>query len=79
MTDRFLPRLNSRGSKNNKCLLIGVFVKERKIAYSLIIGFEVIEKLFLEKVVFKEVEGVQNIFSDVVVGLLSYELARRFL
>jgi len=59
-------------------LLIGSTIKERKIAYPIIIGFEIIEKLFLEEIIFKEIEGVNNIISDLLFGVGSFEIAREF-
>jgi len=58
-------------------LLVGLSIKQRKIAYPLIIGFELIEKGFLEEVVFKEKEGIKNILSDIAIGIISYEAGKK--
>ncbi len=57
---------------------IGVLVKSRWIGYLLIIGYEGIENKYLIGPIFEEEEGFLNVLSDVVVGLGSYELGRKY-
>ncbi len=55
---------------------IGTIIKSRPLGYSLIIGYEVIEPLLVPGV-FEESEGILNIISDTVVGILTYESGRK--
>ena len=55
---------------------IGTIIKSRSLGYSLIIGYEFIEP-FLVPRVFDESEGILNIISDTVIGILTYEAGRK--
>ena len=55
---------------------IGTIIKSKPLGYSLIIGYEFIEPL-LVPAIFDESEGIQNIISDTIVGILSYEAGRK--
>lgn len=57
---------------------IGSITKSRSVGYSLIIGYEVIENLFLIGPIFKEDEGWINIISDVAFGIGAFELAKKY-
>ena len=57
---------------------IGSVIKSRPVGYSLIIGYEIIENLFIIGPVFQEDEGWINIISDIAFGLGAYELAKKY-
>ena len=57
---------------------IGSVIKSRPVGYSLIVGYEAIENLFLIGPIFQEDEGWLNIISDVLVGISFYELGKKF-
>ncbi len=57
---------------------IGSVIKSRPVGYSLIIGYEVIESLFLVGTIFQEDEGIINIVSDIAFGIGSYELGKKY-
>ncbi len=61
--------------------LLGVALKKtgttRPIAYGIILGIEIIENQLLKTRVaelFKEQEGTKNVTSDIIIGILAYEL-----
>ena len=55
---------------------LGTIIKSKPLGYSLIIGYEVIEPLLVPGI-FEEKEGILNIISDTIVGILSYEAGRK--
>ena len=57
---------------------IGSITKSRPVGYSLIIGYEFIENLFLVGPIFQNEEGWLNIISDLVFGLGAYELGKKY-
>ena len=57
---------------------IGSIIKSRPVGYSLIVGYEVIENLFLIGPIFQEDEGWLNILSDLAFGLGAYELGKKY-
>jgi len=57
---------------------IGSVLKSRPVGYSLIIGYEFIENLFLIGPIFQNEEGWLNIISDLVFGIGAYELGKKY-
>ncbi len=57
---------------------IGCVLKSRSLGYFLIIGYETIENKYLVGPIFQEDEGMLNIISDIVFGIGSYELGRKY-
>ena len=57
---------------------IGSITKSRPLAYSLIVGYEAIENKYLDGTVFKDTEGMLNVLSDIVVGIGTYELGKKY-
>ena len=57
---------------------IGSVTKSRTVGYSLIVGYEVVENLFLVGPIFQNEEGWINIISDVAFGIGAFELARKY-
>ena len=58
---------------------LGLAKIPRPYAYSLLVGFEILENLILRKELgelFKDIEGPANVISDIVVGGAGYELTR---
>ena len=53
-------------------------MKSRPLAYSLIVGYEVIENKYLIGSIFQEDEGWANIILDLVVGIGAYELGKKY-
>ena len=61
--------------------VIGCAFPRRKVGYTLIIGWEIIENILMRSEFgdfFKETEGPINAISDSVVGLLAYELGKKY-
>ncbi len=59
-------------------LNVGLLVKSRLLGYFLIIGYEAIENKYLIGPIFENQEGILNILSDIVVGLGTYEIGRKY-
>jgi len=60
-------------------LIAKTLTKNRALAYSLIVGFEIVENQILRKQVsqfFKEQELGPNIASDILASIAGFELAR---
>ena len=61
--------------------VIGSAIPKRKIGYSLILGYEVVENILMRSEagdIFKEDEGIINAISDSIVGILAYELGKKY-
>lgn len=61
--------------------VIGSAIHKRKIGYSLILGYEVIENILMRSEagdIFKEDEGPINIISDSIVGIIAFELGKKY-
>ncbi len=61
--------------------VIGSAFPKRKVGYSLIIGYEVIENILMRTQFghfFGEDEGPVNAISDTIVGIIAYELSKKY-
>ena len=61
--------------------VIGSAIPKRDLGYGLILGYEVVENLIARKLAgdfFKEDEGPINIISDSIVGIIAYELGKKY-
>ncbi len=56
----------------------GFIIPSRLVGYSLIIGYEAIENRYLIGPIFESKEGMLNVISDTVVGVLFYELGKKY-
>jgi len=60
-------------------LLIGFFVKNRIFAYSIIVGYEIVENVLIRRWAagfFQEQETIVNIIGDIIVTGIGYEIGR---
>ena len=61
--------------------VIGSAIPKRKIGYGLILGYEVVENILMRSEsgdIFKETEGFVNALSDSIIGILAYELGKKY-
>lgn len=61
--------------------VIGSATPKRKIGYSLILGYEVVENILMRSEagdIFNEDEGPINAISDSIVGIIAFELGKKY-
>jgi len=61
--------------------LLGHFFPKREVGYSLIIGYEIVENILMRSQFadfFKEIEGLTNAVADSVIGIVAYELNKKY-